>query len=232
MARIALAPTIASASGKVGGLVFSRNRYGAYLRQLAIPVNPNSEAQATARATFRSLSNRFSSVLTDAQRAAWAVYAANVKVSTTKGNFENITANAMYVRCNAPRVLADYSIVDDAPTTMLLAEPAKIGTVGIVASTHTLSVAFTNTEAWCTPADQGLLVYICKPVGATRIFIGSPFRYTGNQEGNAVPPTSPFTTANLPFPVAAGQKIRVKFRVSLLDGRLSDFFGETDVIAS
>lgn len=230
MARINFGLSIASASGKVGGNVFSRNRYGAYMRTKSNPVNPNTPAQAASRQAFRDLSNRFSAILDDAQRGQWDTYAKAVPVRTAKGNFETITANAMYVRCNAARVAAGLAIVDDGPSTLLLPAPCTIGATSMVASTNTLSVGFTNTEAPFAAAEGGLLVYACQPVQATRNFIGAPYRFVMVAEGSSSPPTSPKTSTTYPFTLQAGQKIRLKFRVALADGRLSDFFGEKDVI--
>jgi hypothetical protein len=36
MAKVLLGPTIAEARGQIGGTVYSRNRYGAYIRHRAV----------------------------------------------------------------------------------------------------------------------------------------------------------------------------------------------------
>ena len=60
-----------SMSGKVGGLVASHNRYGAYLRNHVIPVNRNTERQDQVRSIFSFLGTRFKTELTTTQVASW-----------------------------------------------------------------------------------------------------------------------------------------------------------------
>lgn len=88
----------ATASGKIGGAVASRNRYGQYFRRLAKPVNPATEPQRSIRAAFAQVSNAWRA-LTGAQRTGWTNYAAAVKVPDKKGQGQmNITGNAMFTR--------------------------------------------------------------------------------------------------------------------------------------
>lgn len=60
--------------GKLGGQVFSANASGEYVRQYVKPVNPNTQAQATARGGFSSALSAWHS-LTAGEKTAWAVAA-------------------------------------------------------------------------------------------------------------------------------------------------------------
>ena len=57
-------------SGKVGGFVFSRNRYGAYQKVKPVPRNPRSDFQKNVRTLMSTLSKTWKT-LTDAQRTIW-----------------------------------------------------------------------------------------------------------------------------------------------------------------
>ena len=96
MAKITMS-IAGTASGKMGGLVFSRNKYGQYLRQRVKPVNPRSAKQTAQRSLMAGSSAQWKS-LTDLERAAWQALAANVKVRTRKGEMLNLSGQAFFVR--------------------------------------------------------------------------------------------------------------------------------------
>ncbi len=60
--------------GKLGGNVFSANRYGEYVKQYVKPVNPNSQAQANARGSFAEALAMWHS-LTSEQKQGWQSFA-------------------------------------------------------------------------------------------------------------------------------------------------------------
>ena len=64
---------VTQASGSVGGMTFSRNRYGMYTRAKGLPVNPNSEFQQAVRQIFSGLSSAWNGVLTSGQRSGWRI---------------------------------------------------------------------------------------------------------------------------------------------------------------
>ena len=59
-------------AGKIGNVVWQRNRYGAISYPWFTPANPRSRAQLHIRATFGSVSTRWST-LTEPQRVSWCV---------------------------------------------------------------------------------------------------------------------------------------------------------------
>lgn len=77
MALIRGGSPLGELSGKMGGLVFARNKGGAYVRQYVAPVNPNTVAQVNARAAFASSVTNFHS-LNPTEKALWQDYAQNI----------------------------------------------------------------------------------------------------------------------------------------------------------
>jgi hypothetical protein len=63
--------------GKMGGMVFARNRGGAYVRQFAKPVDPKTIAQLTARGKFGSSSSNYHG-LSDSVKTMWNNFASSV----------------------------------------------------------------------------------------------------------------------------------------------------------
>lgn len=222
MALVILGGGISSASGSIGGTTFSRNRFGAYIRNRTIPVNPGSPQQATVRNNFTTLVNAWTSVLTDAERAAWGVYAANVPVLNRLGQSVNLTGQNMYIRSNSPRLQAGLAIVDIAPNifdlgdmtapTISMTEP-DIG-----------SIAFDDTDDWVDEDGSSMLLYMSRPQNPSINFFRGPYRFFHQIDGDGTtPPTTP-ESATAPFPTIAGNQLFSQVRVTRVDGRLTSTF--------
>lgn len=222
MARVIL-PEGQQRSGKQGGIVWSRNRYGPYTRDRAIPVNPNTDLQVAVRNAVRALTIAWADTLTAAQRNWWDTYAANVTWLDKMGRATFLTGLNHYVRCNTPLIVNGYTRVDAAPSIYDLA-PAELS-LAVTASqaTQQLSVAFDDGLDWCDADGAYQFVYMGSPQNGSRKFFGGPWRLAGVIEGSSVaPPTSPVAFA-APFPFAEGNRIWVRTRIALDDGRLSQF---------
>ena len=224
MALIKLGGGVADIRGSIGGTVFSKNRYGSYSRNRTIPVNPGSAKQTKIRSTMGQIRNAWFSVLTAAQRAAWAVYAANVEVQNRLGEAIKLTGWNMFARTNANRLYNDVAIVADAPTEFSLAEADSTLAVTISAATQLISVAFDTAMDWCDEDGSHLIIYASRPQNPTVNYCKGPYQVAGKISGNhTTPPTSPVTMA-VPFAVVAGQKVFVQARIVRADGRLSEPF--------
>ncbi len=207
--------------GSAGGITFSRNRGGAYIRKRSKPVNPNTQRQVDARNRVADLSIRWSLDLTQDQRDAWDEYAQNVPSSNKIGEAINLTGQNWYVASNALRLQAGLTRVDDAPIVFQRALTPAGFAVTASEATQELSVVFDTGEDWVSQDGAAMMVFMGLPQNAGRNFFNGPFRFAGAVAGDSVaPPTSPQTIA-VPFPVAAGQKVWVQALVMLADGRNS-----------
>jgi len=232
MALIQMGGGILDARGSIGGQVFSRNRFGNYIRARTTPVNPASSRQNAVRTAIQSLSQRWANVLTAAQRAAWEVYASAISRQNKLGAAIKLTGFNMYVRSNTPRVQAGATVIDAGPTTLTL-PPADTVFAGTVDETNQeISVAFDTDLDWVDQDNGHMLVYMSEPKSAGVSFIGGPWRYAGKITGDSTtPPTSP-QTFSVPFPVAQGQVVAVRARISEEDGRLTDLFRSQSTVAA
>ena len=104
-------------SGSVGGLTFSHNRGGAYVRDRAIPTQPNTFQQVIIKAIFGTLSGLWSSLLTAAQRDDWDLYAAATPLTDKLGQPFFPTGLNMYIRGNTPLIQGGSARIDAGPTT-------------------------------------------------------------------------------------------------------------------
>jgi len=222
---------ITQGSGSLGGVTLSRNRGGMYLRARAIPTDPNSTQQALIRGYLATLVNRWTNVLTAANRDAWNLYADNVTVIGPLGDPINLSGQQHFIRSNVPRMQAGATVVDAGPTTYDL---GSFGAVSIVSATApaVVSVAFDDTDAWVDEDDSWLLSYASRGLNPTINFFRGPYQLMGTLEGDSVtPPTTPVVQAS-PFTITAGQFQYYRFRVTRADGRLSNqlFVGPETVV--
>ncbi|MBA7675775.1 hypothetical protein ES703_84012 [subsurface metagenome] len=215
---------IAEGRGSMGGVTFSRNRYGAYTRARVTPVNPNTGLQFAARLRFRVLASRWTFALTQAQRNAWDLYGENVSWLNKLGQTVKLTGYAHYQRSNGAILAAGGILVDDAPVVFSLPEADLTFAAAISEATQQISTTFDNTLDWAGEDEGHLLVHMALPRVGSRLYIGPPTRTAGAVDGDSVtPPTSPALIPT-PYVVAAGQRTEVLARVIRADARVSTLF--------
>ena len=100
MALIVPGTGIGQASGKVGSIVFSRNRGGAYVRARSMPTQPGGQHQLKIRDAVEAASQQWRE-LTDNARQAWRTWADNRPVPNRVGQMIRLQGNAAYVQLNA-----------------------------------------------------------------------------------------------------------------------------------
>lgn len=229
MALIKFGGGIVDARGSVAGNVFSRNRFGAYLRSRVVPVNPNSSRQQVMRAAVQTITQRWKNTLTDAQRAGWAAYAAAVAWTNKLGETQYLTGFNMYVRTNVFLTQIGGTVVDAAPTELSLASGDASFSIAASEATQLITVTFDDNLDWAGEDDAYMAVYCGTPQNSTRNFYAGPWRYAGKFSGDTAVPISSPLTLTAPFQIAENQKIWCQARIVRADGRLSQQFRDDAV---
>lgn len=219
------------ASGSIGGQTFSRNRGGMYTRARALPTNPNTARQQAVRAAMTSIVNYWTNTLTDAQRALWAAYAANVPVLNRLGDQIQLTGQQQYIRSNVPAMQAGLPMINDAPTTFDTGEAVtSIGstndaTPDVVGIAGGAALSTTATFGAPISADGTMLVYLGAPVSPAINYYKGPYRLATTQALVAAAASTNLeqTLTNLVngSPLVVGQRRGVSLRILYDDGRLS-----------
>lgn len=204
MAKIKFGAMVNDARGSVDGIVYSKNQYGGYARIKTSPVQPRSANQVAARAIFGALSTAFSNVLTDAQRAAWKLFAANNPVTDVFGNSQTLTALSMYQSVNAVLGHAGIARKDDPPANMNVTA-LLTAVVTATAAVPSMSVAFTATPLG---ANHKLYIYATEPLPGGVSFINNRLKFLTAGPAADVSPTDVISAYTARFgALAAGQKI-------------------------
>jgi hypothetical protein len=231
-AQILLGGGVADIRGSIGGSTFSRNRYGNYIRNKTIPVDPGTTAQTKIRATLGQIRSAWFNTLTAAQRIAWGVYAENVSVQNRLGQSINLTGWNMFARTNACLLYNDLAIVAPGPTDFSLAGQDSTLAITVSEATQLISVAFDDTLDWLDEDDAYLVIYASRPQNATVNYFKGPYLIAGKIAGDSItPPTTP-TTMAVPFAAVEGQKIFAQARIVRADGRLSEPFRVNCTVAA
>lgn len=211
---------VTKASGSIGGITASHNRFGQYFRARVTPVNPSTAFQIAVRAALTTLAIRWQT-LTATQRLAWETYAENVPVVNRVGDTVVLTGLNQYIRSNVPRIQNGLVIVDDGPTTFSLPDFTTPSIVlSVVAGFLQASITFTDTDGWAIADGGALLNYGSRELALSIEFFKGPFKVGQPILGAITPPTSPQTSLYLQT-ATTGNKAFIRFRATEPDGRLS-----------
>jgi hypothetical protein len=165
MAKVTPGPLAGVVSGKVGNVVFSRGRYGAYIRVRTIPTKVISAYTTDVRGRLSQLSQNWSD-LDAAERDAWRTWAATNPVIDRLGNAVTLQPSAAFIQLNARILQAGGTQIDVPPVG---GAPSSPLTASITASVGggTVSVVWTPTPLtaglhpvfWCAVLDGGARKY-------------------------------------------------------------------------
>ena len=212
-------PVYSKASGSIAGITYSHNRGGMYTRARVTPTAPSSSFQQTIRAAMGTLAPYWGQTLTENQRAAWNLYAANVPWQNALGETIYLTGQQRFLRVNVVHLQFVKPIIDDGPTVYDLGT-FTAPTLTTLNDGPGFSINFTNTYDWASNVGGYLVPYCGKSIGPGRGFYRGPWQRAGMIAGAEVPPESP-AVFSARFPWSAGNIAWVQCRILQVDGRMS-----------
>ena len=216
-------------SGKVGGMVYSHNKSGAYVRNYVVPVNPNTRAQSETRQRFADLSNDWKG-LTDAQRLTWIAAAPNFPQVDRVGNTIYLSGQGLYMKMNRNLQTARQSTITVAPAPKVVASPFF---TTVTVDSSTFSVGYTPDPLG---TNDNLIIECSRVVSAGKKFAGrSSFKLVAVVAGTTISPADIFALYNVIFgagSLQAGSKVFIRLKiVDGLTGITSDSLQDSFVIA-
>jgi hypothetical protein len=206
MAKIIFGPIVSDARNKVGGIVFSKSRSGAFVRKKVSPTQPRTTTQRAVRANFAATSKAWSGTLNAADRATFTALAANITHKDKLGQSHTPTGAQLYMQLTRNLHTVGVSPLITAPQNLAVSD---LG--GLTLSEHTSPDSpYAGAGLLITPtnnpgAGEALVITAAAPEAAGRSFVGkSKFRVIGTV---AAWPTSPATT----FPLDITGMYQTKF---------------------
>lgn len=202
----------ADVRGQMGGVVFSKNRYGNYIRNNSSPVNPNTARQVAIRAAFTEVIQHWRDTLTGAQRIAWEQYAKETPSRDVFGLPIWYTGPNMYCRFNIPWIDIGETRVDAAPPTVGLGPMLAMTLTGDTVA----GINLTGYSPTILAADRLYGLRCVAAVSQARNFFNGPFTRFTFFAGDAALPML-LIPAGL---CAVGQRWYFQWRALIADGRV------------
>lgn len=169
--------SIGAIAGKVGNLVFTRNRYGEVLRRRGVPVNTRTAAQRLSRGNLSGAAAYWRGVIAPAGNdVAWNAFAANFPLHQGKGTKQavTVTGEAFSVAINALRARLGLAPLSAPPDTWGTEQPTSV----TAAAVGTTSIIISAVGGVTLDASHALMVKATGPLSAGISFIGkSKYRY-------------------------------------------------------
>lgn len=190
MAKIKFGLVVTDARGKAGGMVYSKNRSGAYLRTKVTPVNPNTQRQATVRNNLTQNSKAWSNILSDGQRASYQALADNNPVTNIFGDTQILTGIALFGKINNVMRNLELPTLNDPPANLDVTGLASMLATASLA-TQAIDIAFTDTPL---PAGHRLYIFATGNIAGGVNFFKPRLRYIGS---SAAAEISPFDAGSL-----------------------------------
>lgn len=109
MASIKSGSIVSDIRGKVGTEIYSRNKFGSYVKSYAVPVQPGTAFQDTAQDRLATCIASWQS-LSDADRLAWNDYAGSVSFSNGVGLPSKLSGYNLFVSRKMNLLVVDQTI--------------------------------------------------------------------------------------------------------------------------
>lgn len=175
---VKLGPIIGDASGRLGTVIASRNRGGAYLRNGTKPLVSTTSYALAAKALLTSLSQDWQG-LTAAQRASWSAWAESHPVINRLGESRNLTGSQAYVQIN--------SIISNASGTVVSVPPLGTAPDALTSASFVYDVGAGGVSLTfaATPlaADDKLYIRGCVVNSAGINYVTNLLRFIGVSAG-------------------------------------------------
>ena len=171
MAKILTTAIVADIRNKLNGSVFSKNRYGAYVRTKVTPVNPQTTAQQAQRNKLSTNSQAWRG-LTEGQRQGWIAAASSFPATDIFGNPKVLSGNALYVKLNNNLHTLGLPSISDAPAPVAI--PAlSLTNLQAISGTNSVSLTF---DPAAIPADFSMVIEATPQMGAGISFVKNRYR--------------------------------------------------------
>lgn len=126
---------ITNISGKAGGTIYSRNAGGAYAKNFAVPVNPQTQAQQLQRSIFGSFSSQWRQ-LTQSARNAWNQASESFPYINPFGDVVYLSGISLFVSLNRNLTVISRPSITEPP---LPSGAIAVSSLDVTATFDTLS---------------------------------------------------------------------------------------------
>ena len=191
MALITFGPIVSDARKKIGGVVFSKSRTGAYCRKKVSPIQPRTTYQRAVRANFTANSKAWSGTLGATARAAFTALANSLTKKDRLGQTFILTGAQLYQSIARNLHTIGLSPLATAPANQAVSDLGGCNLVEVWTDSppgpgRGITIAPVNWPA----AGEYLVISGAPPMAAGKAFVGkSKYRVLKTGDPNGSPPT-------------------------------------------
>lgn len=179
MAKITPGALVGEIRNALGGMVFSRNTYGAYIRNNVVPVNPATLAQTGVRNAFANIAQEWRA-LTDSQRADWNMTAEQSFPQTDVfGSSFQLTGFNLFMKLNLSLDAIGVSIITTAPLEQTIEQITTFAAVAEVDAMNDGSIVVNGGfpgPVSTVPTDRKLLIQASSVVSPGKEYNANLFK--------------------------------------------------------
>lgn len=219
MANIKFGNGWADARGKVGGVIYSKNKGGSYARNYTKPTNPRTPSQVRQRNRFSYVSSNWR-LLTEQDRNAWNYAASQVPVSNKVGEKIHLTGAQYFNRQNLNIFAGGGTTIVESPSQLVdivgLVSMEVVATVtaGVVSAVAINAIKVDGTTAL---VDEQHMIVFATPVLSNGVTRPQPSQYREIMELSAPSPITgiialPDYLSNFPL-FSEGNNVWFKARI-------------------
>ena len=218
MALIRPGGLVGQISGRLGGDVFSHNRYGQYVRAGTNPVTSTTSYALAAKAHMTSATQSWQG-LTAAQKLAWNAWSTTNPTLNRLGETIHLTGHAAFVGLNARILAIPTGIQTDPP---IVSAPTPLISLSLTADIGPGAFEFAY-NATPLPATQRLWIKACVLDSTGINYVENYLRLIGTSASEQASPFDPQTLLQARFgELQVGQIIVATVSViQIEDGQLS-----------
>lgn len=210
-------------SGKLGGMVASRNRGGQYFRRKAVPVNPDSNLQTAVRSNFATLISQWNNLLTPAERDSWIQWAANTPRIDSLGQTHILTGQNAFVGSNSLRLQAGLTLVREITGPYNRGETVASAS-GDFINGPPVGIDLNTIFSAAASDDGDILIFFGRPQNQSVSFYKGPYRFTTAQPFAAAASMTLQVVDDTLFPYTIPENVNLPVRIVTVfdDGRYTD----------
>lgn len=195
MALVKFGAGVSEMRGKEGGVIYSRNAFGSYIKTKVSPVNPQTSKQQVERGLMGNLASTWST-LSGAGKGAWDNLGAQVTRVNRFGDSTIYTGFALFMRLNRNLSTLGISAITTAPTPPTLT-PVQITSLAASVGGGTINLGISPTSPG---AAIYLVVYCTNNIVTGRRFVKNFYRLIHTAANPAASPVNLNTSFAAYFP--------------------------------
>ena len=215
--------TLTEASGKLGGTVYTKNRWGSISKTKVTPANPQSARQSFVRNNQLIVTRAWSN-LSDSQRSLWILESANHPQKDRFGHTHYLSGFGLFTKCNMNRLCFSESMLS-APGPFFQFPAWEV--VSITAYSLNPSIYLFLKPS--IPSGFAIVIYASFQLSAGITYCKGQYRLIGYLAHGQTFPVNLYSLYTAVFPDALYAGKRIFFKIALLN-IASGFISNSSVI--